>query len=125
MSAFSDMLAADVLSTFLNVDEFAEQLTYWSVDAPGVAVSVAGVVHRHNRKEEAQQYHRTEGEMLDVSVSALTITSPKTGDLIRLADDAADVRHTFIEQTHRDAQMRVLRFKRIRITKSGEKPNPL
>ena len=125
MTAFSDMLDADVSTTFLNVAEFAEQLTYWSKDAPGVAVSVAGVVHRHNRKEEAQQYHRTEGETLDVSVSALSITNPQTGDVIRLSEDPADVRHTFLEQTHRDAQMRVLRFKRIRITKSGEKPNPL
>lgn len=122
MSAFSDMLADDVSNVFLNTSEFAETITYWSKDTPGKAVAVTAVVHRHKRMEENQQYHRTDGELLDVSVAAAAIDNPQTGDVIRLSEDASDVRHTYVEQTHRDAQMRVLRFRTIRIVKSGEKP---
>ena len=121
MSAFSDMLAADRTNVFLNTAEFAESLTYWSKDAPGKAVTITGVVHRQKRGEANQTYHRTEEETLELTVSAAAITNPQTGDTIRLLDDDADVRHTFVRQNHRDAQMRVLEFKRIRIKTSGEK----
>ena len=121
MSNFSDMLAADCTNVFLNTSEFAESLTYWSKDAPGKAVTITGVVHRQKRGEANQQYHRTDEETLELTVSAAAITNPQTGDTIRLLDDDVDVRHTFVRQNHRDAQMRVLEFKRIRIKTSGEK----
>lgn len=124
MGNFADMLEADV-GHLLSVDEFGESIWYYPVDSPGTGLQITGVVHRHNRQEEAGSYRTLDTEKLTVTcrnTAGTGIANPKTGDAIRLATESVNTRWAFAECPNADPHLRVLTFIRTSTARAGERP---
>ena len=125
MATFAEQLAADVENVFLNAAEFGESVWYHPKTSPGSPRQITAVVHRGGKRDNAEQYTRTNAAITDLFVandSTTGIEAPQTGDAIRLAEDAASVRRSFVEQMHADTDCRWLRFRLTEIVTAGERP---
>lgn len=119
------MLTDDLDAVFLNTSEFGESITYWHRDAPTRARTITAVVHRHQLRDEAEQYHRATTEVIDVTCknsATAGINDPGVGDCVQLSGDPADVRWSYVETKNTGSGGRVLTFRRTNLRQSGERP---
>jgi len=125
MTTFAEQLAADVEAVFLNADEFAETVWFYAKTSPGSPRQISAVVHRGGKRDQPEQYTRTNAALTDLFVSTdpeTGIAAPQTGDAIHLAEDHPATRRGFVEEMHSDTDARFVRFRLTEIAHAGERP---
>jgi len=122
MTAFSDMLAADVNSVFLNPAENGEMITYYPADGSEPRPIVA-TVDRTALQHQQGAHHLSKEWTVNLFVknsATLGIDQPKLGDSIGLSEDGQAAAWDFDRELHADSVARTLKFTKTKIIHSGQ-----